>query len=84
MTVKDSFLSELPLPQLTEEQVEELEAPLMADKISGAIVEYHGSKALVLDGLPVEFYSTYSELLVPKLLSLYNSIFETSELPTSV
>lgn len=74
-SVMDSFLSDLPLPQLTEEQVEELEAPLTADEISEAIAQFPGSKAPGSGGPPVEFYSSYSELLVPKLLSLYNSIF---------
>lgn len=83
-SVMVTFLSDLPLPLLTEEKVEELEAPLMADEISGAIAEFHGSVAPGSDDLPVEFYSTYSELLVPKLLSLNNSIFETSELPASM
>lgn len=79
-----SFLEELTVPQLTDKQVEELEAPLTTDKISRAIAEFSRSEAPESDGLPVEFYSTYSELLVPKLLWLYNTIFESSDLPASM
>lgn len=71
-SVMDSFLSDLPLPQLMEEKVKELEAPLNSDQIAEAIAQFPRSKALGSDGLPVEFYSTYSELLAPKLLSVYN------------
>lgn len=80
----DSFLVELPFPQSSEDQAGELEAPLTIDEISRALAEFPRSKTPGSDGLPVEFYSTYSELLVPRLLSLYNSIFENSELPASM
>lgn len=66
------------------EQSRELKAPLTGDEISRAIAEFPRSKASGSDGLPVEFYSTYSDLLIPWLLTLYNSIFENSDLPASM
>lgn len=62
----------------------ELEAPLTTEEIAGAIAEFPRSKAPGSVDLPVEFYSTYSELLAPKLLSLYNSIYEDSNVPASM
>lgn len=83
-TLMESFLDELPIPELTEAQMRELEAPLTKDEISKAIAEFPRYKAPGLDGLPVEFYSTYLDLLVSRLLTLYNSIFDESELPASM
>lgn len=80
----ETFLGELTIPQLSAEQVEELEAPLTIDKVSGALAEFPASKSPGSDGLPAEFYSTYSEVLIPRLLQLYEAIFKDSRLPASM
>lgn len=80
----ESFLDEISIPKLTEEQTRDLEAPLSRDEIARAIAEFPRSKAPGSDGLPVEFYSTYSDQLIPRLLALYNSIFDSSDLPASM
>lgn len=80
----ESFLTEVHFPQLTEEQATELEAPLTTEEIAEAIAKFPRSKSPGSDGLPIELYSSYSEFLVPKLLSLYNHIFEALNLPASV
>lgn len=80
----ESFLGELTIPQLSTEQVEELEAPLTIDEISGALAALPGSKSPGSDGLPVESYSTYSEIMIPRLLQLYKAIFKDSNLPASM
>lgn len=83
-TLMEAFLNDFSIPRLTEAQTEILEAPLTTDEILKAIAEFPKAKAPGSDGLPVEFYSTYSEILIPRLLKLYNSIFAESELPASM
>lgn len=78
------FLANVSLPQLTVEQVSLLEASITTDKIAHAIASFARSKAPGSDGLPIEFYiefyTQYCELLTPKLLSLYNYLFENFSL----
>lgn len=83
-TIMDHFLSNIILPQLSESQVELLEAPLTVEEIKFAIADFTRSKSPGSDGLPIEFYAHFSEILIPKLLSLYNTMFETSTLPASM
>lgn len=77
----DYFLEDLVFPHLTDTQVELLEAPLTTEEIADAVAGFARSESPGSDGLPIEFYSQYSEVLVPKLLALYNHLFETFTLP---
>lgn len=78
------FLENIPFPRLTEDQISMLDAPLTTDEIAEALAGFTRSKSPGSDGLPVEFYLQYSELLIPKLLALYNYALETFELPPSL
>lgn len=68
----------------SEIQVELLQAPLTVEEIVTAIADFARSKSPGSDGLPIEFYSHFSEILTPKLLALYNDMFENLTLPSSV
>lgn len=61
-----------------------LDAPITTQDIATALSQLAKSKALGLDGLPLEFYTTYSETLIPKLKTLFHSIFELGILPPSM
>lgn len=78
------FLTGIPFPQLKEDQVAMLEAPLTTDEMTTAIGSFARSKSPGTDRIPIEFYSQYSEILTPKLLVLYNHLFETFTLPPSM
>lgn len=71
-------------PKLNDTQVTTLEALLMSDEVAMVIASFHRSMAPGSDGLPVEFYVQYSELLTPKLLALYNHLCDTFTLPPSM
>lgn len=70
-----AFLQNIPFPQISESQMNDLEAPLTTDEIAAAIASLAPAKAPGTDGIPLDFYAAYSETLVPELLKLYNHIF---------
>lgn len=78
------FLESVTFPQLLSNQVVLLESLLTIDEIVTAIASFARSESLGSDGLPLEFYSQFSEILTPKLLALYNHFFETFTLPPSM
>lgn len=80
----DCLLDEIAFPRLAEEQVRLLEAPLTVEEIATAIASFARSKSPGSDGLPIEFYSQYSEVITPKLLALYNEMFKSFTLPISM
>lgn len=63
------FLERITFPQLTDDQIALLEAPLTTDEITEALSSFARSKSLGSDGLPIEFY---------------NYAFESFELPPSM
>lgn len=78
------FLSNVNLPQLTPTQIEMLEASITKDDIAEAMSHLAPSKAPGSDGLSLEFYTTYNEILVPKLYELFMHIFKSGSLPKSM
>lgn len=70
------FLDGLEFPKLTDAQKKALAAPITKAEIRSAIKDLPG-----LDGLPVEFYVTFSEQLVPPLKKLCHAALETGLLP---
>lgn len=61
-----------------------LEAPITVDDISTAISQLAASKAPGSDGLPLEFYATYSEIFIPKLHNLYQFKVNSDSIPSTV
>lgn len=69
---------------MTSEQIDLLEASLNIDEIATAMASYARFKSPGSNGLPIEFYSQFSELITPKLLTLYNHLFEPFTLAPSM
>lgn len=79
-----SYLNTIQFPRLNPEQVKLMDAPITIQNVTDAIAQLAKSKVPGLDGLPLEFYATYSEMLIPKLNALYQSILDTNSLPQSM
>lgn len=62
----------------------QLEAPITLDCIAEALAHLPPSKAPGSDVLPLEFYTQFQEVLIPKLQALYAHIFESATLPASM
>lgn len=62
-----TLLADIELPTLSQDQTEMLETPFSKDDILEAMSLLNPSKAPGSDGLPLEFYTTYAESLVPRL-----------------
>uniref|UniRef100_A0A3Q2EIC0 Reverse transcriptase domain-containing protein n=1 Tax=Cyprinodon variegatus TaxID=28743 RepID=A0A3Q2EIC0_CYPVA len=80
----ETFLADLNLPQLTEQDREYLEAPLNIQEISRAIKSMPLNKAPGLDGIPLDFYQSFEDILSPLLLDIYNEAFQNGSLPQSI
>lgn len=79
-----TFLEILDLPKLSAEQVDLLDSPISADQITLALAQFAKAKDPCSDGLPFEFCAHFSDVLVPRLLPLYQAIFKATTLPESV
>lgn len=77
----DSFFEGVRLPQLLEEQKEELRKPSTVMEIKAAIKALPRSKAPGSDGLPVEFYKEYATQLAQRLKHLYQTALDAGSLP---
>lgn len=82
--LRENFFRKITLPQLTSKQTDLLEAPITTDEIAAAMASFARSKSPGSDGLPIEFYSQFSELIIPKLFKLYNHLFEIFTLAPSM
>ena len=64
----DSFVKELEIPKLANEEQDLMEHDLSIEEIKNAIKHFQKSKTPGDDGFPVEFYETFIELIGPNLL----------------
>ncbi|XP_078503987.1 dapper homolog 2 [Lissotriton helveticus] len=78
------LLGTVRLPQLEEEQARHLGRPISLEEIRGAIKQMARNKTLGVDGLPVEFYMHYVDILAPQLLEVYSEARELGQLPESM
>ena len=79
----DSFLSNIDLPKLTEEEQEEISSPLTPKEIEKAISSLNSNKSPGEDGFSLEFYKEFKDLLVPLFMDVVNLATETQTLPDS-
>lgn len=79
-----AFLQSIAFPHLNGDDIKMLEAPISIKDVTMTISQLAKSKAPGSDGLPLEFYATYSDLLIPKLQTLYQFILDTGVLPPSM
>ena len=71
------------LPQLEESQQQSLEQDFTVDELLIALHDLHDHKAPGFDGLPVEFYKTFWDLLGPTLLDVFKFSLQDGLLPLS-
>lgn len=55
-----------------EAQSERLNAPLTIEEIQEAVNSFPNCKAPGEDGLPMEVYKHYAEVLLPRLMKVFN------------
>lgn len=83
LTMIDSFLSNIELPRLTDEDQEEINCPFTQKEIAKAISSLQSNKSPGEDGIPPEFYKEFKDLLVPLFMDVVNLATETQTLPDS-
>lgn len=66
-----TWLDSLPLPKLTEKQLQLLNAPCKEEEIA-SIISLKSSKTPGLDGYTAPYYKKFAGILVPKMAKLYN------------
>lgn len=77
------FFQKLRIPQLSEDR-DGLDAPLTLEELRKATADMAGQKAPGPDGLTIEIYKKYGDILLPKLLQVFNGAMEEEKLPTSM
>ena len=79
----DTFLEKYNLPKLNEEETENLNRPITADKIEAVIKKLPTHKSPGPDGFTGEFYKAFKEELTTNLHRLFQTIQEDGRLPNS-
>ena len=79
-----SFLAQTSLVWVDGTAREWLNAPLTLEGVTGVIRALASGKTPGGDGLPIEFYKHYIDLLAARLLAVYAKAFETGCLPRLV
>lgn len=79
-----NYLSTISMSALTHQARMELEAPLTMDELKEAAASFPTCKALEDDGIPMEVYTEYGEVILPKLLEVFNSSFKSGQLPITM
>ena len=79
----NTFLEKCNLPKLNEEEAENLNRPITADKIEAVIKKLPMHKSLGPDGSTGEFYKAFKEELTPILHRLFEKIQNDGRLPNS-
>lgn len=77
----NSFLDELILPTLTEEQNQFLVSEITESELMQTINRLKTNKSLGSDGYPAEWYKAFKKELLPMLLTTYNWALKKAETP---
>ncbi|KAJ4923075.1 hypothetical protein JOQ06_027811 [Pogonophryne albipinna] len=80
-TLSEGFCNEL--PQVSEETNSQLEGPLTIQELQTALQGMQGRRAPGIDGLSVEFYKAYWDVLSHDLLDVFNENLASGSMPMS-
>ena len=69
----NNFLESLPLRSVQSEVATEIGGPVMELELRAVLKKMARGRVAGIDGLPVEFYMAFSDLLLPRLVDLYNT-----------
>lgn len=78
------FFEKLKIPSLSREDREELEALLTLEELQRVIADMANQKAPGPVGLPIEIFKRYGDVLLPKLLEVFNRAIVEGRLPISM
>ena len=79
-----NFLSRATLPALTELARERLGACITLGEVQQAIGCLGAGRSPGGDGFPTDFYKSFSDLLAPRLLTVFQDAFQRGSLPESM
>ena len=77
----DKFLEKYNLPRLNQEEIENINRPIISTEIETVIKNLPKNKSSGPDGFTGEFYQTFREELTPILLKLLQNTAEGGTLP---
>lgn len=80
----DSFLSQLSLPKLSQQQLDTMNAPITLQEVLKTFQSSKLLKAPGPDGLPDEYYQTFSTILAPYFQTTCNSIITDKSPPAEM
>ena len=79
----DRFLEKFNLPRLNQEETEIMNNPNTSTEIEAVIKNLPKNKSPKPDGFTGEFYQTFTEKLMPRLLKLFPKRAEEGTFPNS-
>lgn len=80
----DSFLSRIPLPSLSRDQLDSLNCPFSMEEITVVLRNLKFQKSPGPDGLPNEYYKTFADTLLPHCSALFNAIVQQKAPPAEM
>lgn len=79
--VIDSFLSNIELPKLNQEDQRNLDLPFTTKEMEKTLLSFQSNKSHGEDGFPPEFFKEFKDLLLPLLMDVVNLASKTQSLP---